>query len=237
MRPIPKSRLRDVAYEQIKQMIVSNRIAPGTFLSIDDFVQRLAISRTPIREALLRLQSEQLVEILPQRAVRVKEITETEVRELFSVRELLECAAVEQASQTIPIGLLDDLDVQVLAAEDRLRAREFDAYVDTDLKLHNMINQYSGNALLTELLGLILDRAKRIQVFSGIDPGEYYARAVTLEHRAVIDALRRRDAEAARRLLSRHLHNAMQRVANQLKARSATGNQKVLREVRHERAQ
>ncbi len=224
LAPVQSSRLGEIAYWKIKQMIVSNRLAPGTLLSIDDFVQWLTISRTPVREALLRLQSEHLVEILPQRAIRVTDITQAEVRDVFVVRELLECAAVEHASQTIPVDLLSELDAQMVSAESQLKAEKSGPFVETDLILHNLINRYSGNTLVTELLTLILDRAKRIQVFSGTESGEENAKAVTAEHRAIIDALRRREGDAARRLLAQHLRNAAQRILNQVRSHDAAGH-------------
>jgi DNA-binding GntR family transcriptional regulator len=210
------TQLRDIAYDHIKEMIVSNRLAPGTLVKIDELVGRLAVSRTPIREALLRLQSEHLVDILPQRAVRVTEITPTEVRELFALRELLECAAVEHASQTIPAAALDALDEQIVAAEREAETGDCGLYVRSDLELHNLILLHSGNSLLAELLTVIHDRAKRVRIFSGVyHHGEYLA-VVTAEHRSLVDALRRRDGSTARDVLADHLRRSTQRILAQL---------------------
>jgi DNA-binding GntR family transcriptional regulator len=216
---VRRTQLRDIAYDHIKEMIVSNRLAPGTLVTIDELVGRLAVSRTPVREALLRLQSEHLVDILPQRAVRVTEITPDEVRELFAVRELLECAAVEHASQAIPVAALDALDEQIVAAERQAETGDCGLYVRSDLELHNLILLHSGNGLLAELLTVIHDRAKRVRIFSGVyHHGEYLA-VVTAEHRALVDALRRRDAATARDVLTDHLRRSTQRILAQIGSR------------------
>jgi DNA-binding GntR family transcriptional regulator len=222
LNPARGSQLRDIAYDHVKELIVSNRLPPGTLLTIDDLVRRLAVSRTPVREALLRLQSEHLVEILPQRAVRVTEIRPDDVRELFAMRELLECAAVEHASQTIPAHLLDALDAEIVAAEAEVQAGQYELYVRVDLELHSLIRQHSGNGLLSELLALIHDRARRVRIFSGVYHEDDYVRVVTAEHRALVDAFRRGDGAAVRRLLSDHLRRAAERILTQIEAQRAS---------------
>lgn len=221
----PRSHLRDVVYEQVKSLIIANQLLPGTLLSINDLVERLGVSRTPIREALVRLQSESLVDILPQRAIRIAGIAPEQVRESFAVRELLECAAVENASQTVPIELLNILDQRMVEAERLVASREFDQFLGVDLDLHSLICTYSGNGLLSEMLRAILERTKRIQAFSSKDPGEEYARVVTAEHRALVDALRRRDANCARSLITSHLQNAVRRIEAQISVRNSAEDQ------------
>jgi DNA-binding GntR family transcriptional regulator len=232
--PITGSRLRHAAYNHIRDLIVSNQLPPGRLLTIDDLVRQLGVGRTPVREALLRLQSEHLVEILPQRAIRVAEITPIEVRELFAVRELLEGAAVEHASQVIPAALLDALDAQIATAGHQLAAGQHELYARSDLDLHTQIRLHAGNSMLTTLLELIHDRAHRIRLFAGFYSAHPAAAEVIAEHHGIVDALRRREATTARHRLAEHLRKSTNRILDQLATAPATaGPVPARRRARH----
>jgi DNA-binding GntR family transcriptional regulator len=115
--------LTDWAYEQIKEAILKIQFAPGTQLQIETLVAELGTSRTPIREALLRLEKDGLVRVVPRVGFFVKEFTYRDLEELYEVRELLESRAVKNAVSNLldeDLDLIDKLlDLSVTASGKR----------------------------------------------------------------------------------------------------------------------
>jgi len=200
--------LADQAYHAIRGLIVSLELAPGAVIDERQLVERLAIGRTPVREALRRLAQERLVEVYPRRGMFVSGVDVRELARLSEVREVLEPEAARLAAERATdadrreLGaLLVELDTaggELMALDERIHRAVYRA-AHNDL-LEATLEQYYVLAL--RIWSMALDRAH--------DLGE-----AVEEHRALVEAIRSGDAERAADTMRAHVRNfeqAMHRV-------------------------
>lgn len=191
------------AVDTLRRLIVTSALAPGTPLNETQLVARLGVSRTPIREALKLLSREGLVLLRRNRAAIVAPLNGEDLGHLFEAETMIESTAAGLAAERRPeavIGKLERLQERMEAAE---AARDREAYIRINQQVHVAIVQASGNPALVEMhQGLIgrLQRARNVALAQQGRVGESI-----LEHRAILDALRRRDGEAACRLMGSHV--------------------------------
>jgi len=208
--------LRARVYQQIKKMILTNRLWPGQQIVIDQLVKQLGISHTPVREALSMLEGDGLVVIERYKNARVTSVTETDVREVYEMRLLLEGWAVAQAARNLPDQALNELDAQLNKIREEIVRSRFDTFLEADLALHNKILEAVSNRLYTRILQLISNQSTRIRsLVEATHPVEIMHQILD-EHCAILNALRARNPELARREMEQHLAAAMGRTLSAL---------------------
>jgi GntR family transcriptional regulator, rspAB operon transcriptional repressor len=205
--------LRDNLYDAIRSEILSCRLAPGEAVREQEFAARFQVSRQPVREALLRLEQERLITVHPRQGYQVSPISVRDARDLFRFRQALEPACVAEAIESAPDKLMGALD--------RFRTLEpgqdFIAY---NRAFHHALADASGNARMSAVACDLVDQADRLV---RISLGSIKGRDPTLlvaEHGELIDAMQRRAARAARKLIRAHVASAERRVLSAL-SRSA----------------
>lgn len=215
--------LTDWAYEQIKEAILRIQFAPGTQLQIESLVTELGISRTPIREALLRLEKDGLVRVAPRVGFFVKEFTHHDLEELYEVRELLESRAVKNATNNLSdqdLDLIDHLlDLSVIAVQ----AKDVEKFLEVEIKFHNFLTEHSQNSYLISVLESLRDLSYRWRMLSLRSP-ESLARSME-EHLNIARAVRDKDAELASQLMAEHIRNARERIMEIVKASEVSINE------------
>jgi GntR family transcriptional regulator, rspAB operon transcriptional repressor len=203
--------LRDNVYENLRSDILSCRLAPGHDVREQDLAARYAVSRQPVREALLRLEREHLVTVQPRQGYRVNPITLSDARDLLRFRLALEPACVAEAIEHAPNTALAALDGFRRFSGDH---EDFIAY---NRAFHSALAHASGNhrmaSALCDLIGQA-DRLVRVSLANimGHDPARLVA-----EHVEIIEAMQRRDARTARRLIKAHINQTEKRVLPALK--------------------
>lgn len=202
--PAARRLLKDRAYEVIKQWIVSGQAPPGTFLSERQLVTQLGMSKTPIRTALERLDSEGLVTVWPQQGVIVRELSVHEVVDLFEIRQALERHVVCRLAQHVPAKLPRELNSQLKSQALAAKAGNVERSVELDLDFHLTLCRYVGNQEILRVMHHLRDKFIRI-VTSVL--GENSSRLVTnyQEHAAVAEAILAGDADRASHLMHLHL--------------------------------
>jgi DNA-binding GntR family transcriptional regulator len=198
------------AYEHLRGEILANRLAPGTELSEVALSRELAISRGPIREALSRLAAEGLITMRPRRRAEVRSLTTQELIDAYQVREALEVMAVRLAIPRITeadLARLDDLVDQMAGHAGRQAVSDFFA---ANVAFHEMLCELSGNDKLREthhrLEGEIGRFQDRTLALRGSLDGSL------TEHRAILAAIRLRDADKAAQLTADHIRVPVQRL-------------------------
>ncbi|TPG57716.1 GntR family transcriptional regulator [Roseomonas nepalensis] len=191
------------AYERVKAAIREGTLPPGTRLTEAELVARLGISRTPIRQALTRLETEGLVSHEPRRGVVVSRPDHQQVIELYSIREVLEGTAARFAAQHASEAELEAL-TQLVAGEGRVldRPAELSAI---NLRLHALLHRAAHNRYLLRALAQLTDNMALLPTMLG-DPAR--ARQSHEEHRALLEALKRRDGAASEAAMAAHLRSA-----------------------------
>ncbi len=193
--------LAQQAYRLLRLAIQRQELVRDTFYSESELAEFMGISRTPVREALIELAREGLVEIIPQRGFRLHVLDEDDRREVFELREVLEAHVAEQlAKQATP----DDVK-QLGALLDRQRALvdDPDAFLEVDEEFHMLMPQLVGLRLGHQMLGT-LRGAMWLLGSSALALPERIP-TVLEEHAAILHAIEAGDAAAARRAVKRHV--------------------------------
>lgn len=208
-------RLSDHAYEQLKALILNNHLHPGEALTEERFASQWNISRTPLRAALVRLERDGLVRVLPHKGCVVTEITPHDVESVYQVREALESMAVQLAAPLIPDYILSDIERTFDEIADELARGFYDKYIPSDAAFHATLLEYVPNTRLVQMLGGIYDEITRIRNFSHTQPGDHMREAFS-EHVRIVAAIRARDADAAGAAMRVHLRNVTRRAISLL---------------------
>lgn len=202
--------LRETVYAQLRADMISCRLAPGTEIREAELAARFDMSKSPVRDALMRLEREGLVITLPRQGYRVAPVSLTDVLDMFHLRAALERACMERIVLHASDAQLKDLD----------SFRHFDAaaweggFVAFNRAFHRSIAELGGNARMRDqLLDLIdqMERAVQVSVAS-IRKGD--PQVLVNEHVAIIDALQARSVKRAQRLAEQHIVAAGKRVSN-----------------------
>ncbi|MCZ7567810.1 MAG: GntR family transcriptional regulator [Ardenticatenaceae bacterium] len=203
---------KELAYEAIKESILSHSLRPGDAVSESAFAEALQISRTPVREALMALEQEGLVKIVPTRGIFVTEITVRDIREIYEIRQALECLAVRKAALTPDLSPLDPLLAVLETASRGRESVSYDSLFQVDIDLHRFIRDTARNSRLSQILENLQDQIHRIRVLSPRVDGRMDT--TTREHLAIIHALKQRDPDLAAQAMREHLHNAQDNIIN-----------------------
>jgi DNA-binding GntR family transcriptional regulator len=196
--------LRSQAVDQLRGAIVTGKLEPGSMHSEQSIAGDMAISRTPIREALLQLASEGLVEFVPQRGVRITEFNAEHLAQVFQFRAAIEsfCAArlASQSNAEALIRLDAELARQtaIIGDDDRL------AWVKANMDFHTQIVASASNKLMVDALASLASHTMRVGY--RMNYRRQRMKESVDEHSAVVEAIRRRDPERARALAAEHLY-------------------------------
>lgn len=195
--------LRERCVHALRAQIVAGKLKPGELHSIGSVAEQLGVSVTPVREALLDLVREELVEIVRNRGFRVITLTDTDLDDLFEMRLLLEVPVVEKVARTKP----DMSTLRSLAAQTKSCAINGDmvGFVASDRDLHLGILELGGNPRLTKLVGLLRDQT-RLYGLENISGSQSFLDSAE-EHDQLLDLIGAGEASAAAALMRRHLRH------------------------------
>jgi DNA-binding GntR family transcriptional regulator len=206
MRPMKRhSSLRERCLVVLRAGIITGEAAPGTLWSVPALAQELGVSATPVREAMLDLANDGLVEPVPNRGFRIVELDETDLDEIHAVRLLLEAPTV--AAITGERELLTDAVVRRLwllcdELERHAVAGDVAAMIDADVTFHSELLQLSGNNRLVELVRKLRNQTRRYGLL-GADEETLLAAAT--DHRRIVEAVVDDDKARTKQVMEEHL--------------------------------
>jgi len=207
---------KDFVYFEIKKRIIEGVLEPDQSINEESLASELNISRTPIREAMQRLEIEELIVRLPNGRLKVAPVSVQEVEELFTVRSLLEGLVAREAA----IKAKED-DIQTLRrlTEQIVKAYEDDRREDVVFygsEFHSYLYQISGNKTATKMLNQLKDHISR---YRRIGPTRNYERSrkAAEEHQAMFEAIANRDPALAEQLMREHIKNSMEAAVQSIK--------------------
>ncbi len=205
--------LRDSIYQAIRHSILAGELQPGQELREQVLAERYGVSRSPVRDSLLRLEQENLVTVFPRQGYLVNPISISNVEDIINLRSLIEPSCAAAAARA------DDAAVRGLEHFRGFADRDFDEtrYVEYNEAFHRSVANLSGNKRMARVaLDLIqqFERVVRI-VLSSID--HEAVRRDCREHEAIIDAIQAHDADRASRLAREHAEAALERVTRALR--------------------
>lgn len=194
--PAVRRSLVDEAYHALRQRILDNVYPPGHQALEQALAEELGISRTPLREAMIRLRNEGLLEIIPRHGIRVLPLSATDMREIYETLTALESMAAELAARRQP----GPAEVEPLEQASRdmaraLRSNDLDAWAQADERFHRTLIDLCGNRLLKQTVLNFWDRAHRARMFTlRLRPKPVNS---TEEHRELVERIRAGDAAGA----------------------------------------
>ena len=197
--------LRDVVFYTLRQAILKGELKPGERLMEMQLANQLGVSRTPIREAIRKLELEGLVLMIPRRGAVVAKITEKDLRDVLEVRTSLEKLAIELACQRMPDETIPDLRQALEAFKEALKKEDLTAQAEKDEQFHDVIFKSTGNQRLIQMLNNLREQMYRYRLEYLKECGAHGGRVEG--HEAIIQALSVKDKEKAADIIARHIYN------------------------------
>jgi DNA-binding GntR family transcriptional regulator len=213
--------LRERAYNHLQRGISSGELLPDTVISEVVLAKKLAMSRTPVREAINQLVAEGLLEQTPNRGTLVVRLKRQDVIDLYELREALEVYAARKAAQMTlrPADLQrwEQFSNEILGLRDELRQSgkatlngdQMRQFISSDLSFHNMLIHMSANARILKVLN---DTRLLIRIFGMERPGydESSLERIHHQHASIIAAVKNRDSDVASQLLTQHIRTSLE---------------------------
>ncbi len=202
--------LAKMAYEAIRQSILSGQWQIGELYNEKAIAADLGISRTPVREALLELASQDLIIFMPRRGLMLNRFTLSDVDEIFELRKAIEQASVEKIANTSPLPDMLAIEESLLKQRKAVKQKDYIAFIEADRKFHTSFSTLTKNRRIIAIVENIRDM---IQVM-GIKALSLEGRALKVieEHQAIFQAVKKGDSKEARKVMAYHLDQSMEAV-------------------------
>lgn len=206
--------LRDVVFNTLRQAILTGELKPGERLMEIHLANRLGVSRTPIREAIRKLELEGLVTMIPRRGAEVAQITEKSLKDVMEVRRALDALSVELACDRISAEELAALADACDAFEAATASGDLKKIAQADVALHDIIVKAAANTRLTQLVNNLSEQMYRYR-FEYIKDKKTHGQLIK-EHRILYESIRDKDKETAARTAKLHIDNQEAAVMQQI---------------------
>jgi len=202
--------LKNWAYETIKKWILNFDLESGKQVHIESIAAKLGTSRTPIREALVKLESEGLVKAIPRVGFFVTEVTAQDLKKLLELRELLEGYAAEKAAP-----FFNEEDIKLLAklqkqSVESVEQGNFTKFLEIEVAIHSSIIEHSQNSYLLRIIDSLKDLTYRERLLS-VRSIENVRESLN-EHKEIIEALRLRNGKLAGQSMRKHINRVQKRI-------------------------
>lgn len=206
--------LRDVVFNTLRKAILTGELKPGERLMEIHLANRLGVSRTPIREAIRKLELEGLVIMIPRRGAEVAQITEKSLKDVLEVRRALDALCAELACERITQEELQSLKVACEEFARATRTKDATVIAEADVAMHDIIVKATGNARLIQLINNLSEQMYRYR-FEYIKDESRHDNLVE-EHRMIYDSIVRKDKEAAAAAARMHIDNQEKSIIRQI---------------------
>lgn len=198
--------LRELVLEAIREAIINGHLKPGERLMEIQMAEELGVSRTPIREALRKLELEGFIVMIPRKGAYVADISIKDIADVFEIRASLEGLAAALAAERITDEELEFMERCLVVKAEAIANADFDKLVDIDARFHESIYKASRNERLWAIINNLREQIQRLRMTSLSVPGRMSQSLK--EHRAIVEAIQSRDINLARQAAQEHIENA-----------------------------
>ena len=205
LRSIRRTNLREESVAALRAAILGGELAPGSIHSAVSLADRLGVSPTPVREAMLELVVSGLVEVLPNRGFRVTVIDDQDLDEICALQLMLEVAAIALVIERASDASLSELGTRLAELETAAADGDVPAFLAADRAFHLELLALAGNRRLVRIVAELRDQTRIIGLRSPAAADTLEATAA--EHRSILEAIQARDVAAARRVMTVHLEH------------------------------
>lgn len=198
--------LREIVFEHLREAIIKGKLRPGERLMEMQLADEMGVSRTPVREAIRKLELEGLVIMVPRRGAYVADLSIKDVAETFEIRSALEALAAALAAERITPEESEEMERILVRIGTAIENEDLQQTVELDEQYHNLMYQASRNDRLMQILNNLREQIQRFRITTLAMPGR--VRGVLHEHRSIAEAISERNSELAHRLALEHIENA-----------------------------
>lgn len=209
----PPISLKEKAYAEIRRRILSGELSADAPLSEYQLAAELELSRTPVREAVKRLEREGLVHSIPNRGTVVAELTVRDISEIYQVREQLEGFAARLAAEIMSEESIQKLEEEIDTLNTLASEGQLNEVVASDIRLHKQIIAATQNSRLIELLGTLDDQMHRVRAL--FPESTQWLEATLADHANIVNAIKAHDEHAAENAMRAHLRSAREHAIKQ----------------------
>lgn len=213
---VNEPKLPEKAYLIIRKAIRELILKPGDTILEREMADFLDMSRTPIREALVRLEKDEMVRLIPRRGVTIKPIEAEDLREIYSIAGALDGLAVEQATPKLIQADILLLEEMIEKQERALNENELHNWAILDDNFHSMIITFAQNDRLNRLIEIHADHLYRARLYT-VHQRPLPHNSI-LEHKAIVASMKAEDGQAARTLVQSHRHRASREILKALES-------------------
>lgn len=210
--------LRDVVFNTLRQAILRGELKPGERLMEIQLANKLGVSRTPIREAIRKLELEGLVLMIPRKGAEVADITEKSLRDVLEVRKALEELAVQLTCDKITKEQIRELEEAADEFKKILKSSDVTEIAEADVHFHDVIYKATDNQRLIQLLNNLGEQMYRYRVEYLKNP-EAYPQLVA-EHEEIIRHIERKEKEKATEIVCKHIDNQVEAVIDVIRTKN-----------------
>lgn len=206
--------LRDVVFNTLRQGILKGELEPGERLMEIALADKLGVSRTPIREAIRKLELEGLVTMIPRKGAVVASISEKDMREVLEVRVTLEQLAVTLACKNFDKNAIDEIKAAEANFESAVISHDTMKIVDADVAFHDVIYNYTGNTRLIQMINNLRETMYRYRL-EYIKDARNHSILIS-EHNDIIKGLVDKDVEGVKNSIQIHISNQERGIVRQI---------------------
>ena len=197
----------DRAFGYTKQRILDGEFAQGRLIGEGEVSNAVGVSRTPVREAFLRLEAEGLLHLYPKRGALVVPISAADVEDVMETRLLIERFAIRRVIE-LDLDLSERLCAAITAQEEYANASDAAAFVDADREFHRVFVAATGNAIVLRTHDSLRDQQNRMGL-AALNAGAERMNQILEQHRAIVETVDQRDAAGAESLIEHHLDETL----------------------------
>jgi DNA-binding GntR family transcriptional regulator len=209
--------LREVVAETLREAIVNGTLNPGERLMEIQLAEELGVSRTPVREAIRKLELEGFVVMIPRRGTYVADLSIKDINEVFEIRTALDVLAAGLAVERITEDELEQLERLLVEIGELIETDDTDRIVEADSQFHDVLYRASRNDRLVGIINNLREQFTRFRSISIQYPGRM-VKSVE-EHRRLVEAIASRDTELAQQIAREHMENSEQTLLQDLNER------------------
>lgn len=209
--------LRDVVFNTLRQAILRGELKPGERLMEIQLANKLGVSRTPIREAIRKLELEGLVLMIPRKGAEVADISEKSLRDVLEVRKALEELAVKLTCDKIKSAQIRELRQAAEEFRRTLKSNDITQIAEADVRFHDVLYEATDNQKLVQLLNNLREQMYRYRI-EYLKRQEAYPQLLT-EHEEIIRRIENREKDEAVEIVCKHIDNQVEAVMDVIRTK------------------
>lgn len=198
--------LREIVFETLREAIINGNLKPGERLMEVQLAEEMGVSRTPVREAIRKLELENFVVMIPRKGAYVSGISLKDIADVYEVRAALEFLAAGLAAERITEEELEKLERLLIAVAEAAERNDLNEWVQKDTEFHDIIYKASRNDRLVQIVNNLMEQIHRFRSTSLAYPGRM--KIAVEEHKKIVEAISERNIPLAQSLAQEHVENA-----------------------------